>query len=541
MPPRRSRPRTAAGSLQLQTAVLQALSLPQLREICQTNGLSATGTRATLTKRLKDAGIALENERGEQIDRQNNPSPPTADPPAQERPQSFSNEQMATIKRLVQEAVSDAATGIASEAAKAAVNAMKAQQSPPFAPADAILPTQQHQQQQQVLGSPLPSQETRETVPGPSLGIAASSLQNGAPFQDIPSAYVKEIQTDGPFSTAGPLCRPRALSNTQSCLGNLTTDVNHYFKLSIAASTRQTYSSGEKSFLDFCALYGSNTGPAMPTDEETLIQYAAFLAQSIKHASIKNYLAAVRHLHIRNGYELNLKKCLRLQLVCRGIKRSQGSSKRTRLPITISHLKLFHCFLAIPQTGRFDSIMIWAAMTLAFFGFLRLSELTCTGTYSPAIHLSPSDITFLPTWDDPVHFSVQIKASKTDPFRTGQTILIGKSDQTICPLKAMQTYLLIRGSSPGPLFQHFSGTALTREALIAETRQLLSLSGLNSSHYAGHSYRIGAATTAASVGLPPWLIKTLGRWSSDCYERYIQCPTPLLSRVSSQLVGHMYH
>ena len=195
MPPRRSRPRTAAGSLQLQTAVLQALSLPQLREICQTNGLSATGTRATLTKRLKDAGIALENERGEQIDRQNNPSPPTADPPAQERPQSFSNEQMATIKRLVQEAVSDAATGIASEAAKAAVNAMKAQQSPPFAPADAILPTQQHQQQQQVLGSPLPSQETRETVPGPSLGIAASSLQNGAPFQDIPSAYVKEIQT----------------------------------------------------------------------------------------------------------------------------------------------------------------------------------------------------------------------------------------------------------------------------------------------------------------------------------------------------------
>ena len=279
----------------------------------------------------------------------------------------------------------------------------------------------------------------------------------------------------------------------------------------------------------------------MPTDEETLIQYAAFLARSIKHSSIKNYLAAVRHLHIRNGYELKLKKCLRLQLICRGIKRSQGCSTRTRLPITISHLKLFQCFLAIPKTGQFDSIMFWAAMTLAFFGFLRLSELTCNGAYSQDIHLSPSDITFLPTWDDPVHFSVRIKASKTDPFRTGQTILIGKSDQTICPLQAMQTYLLVRGSSPGPLFQHFSGNALTREALIAETRQLLALSGLNSLHYAGHSFRIGAATTAASVGLPPWLIKTLGRWSSDCYERYIQCPTPLLSRVSSQLVRDIYN
>jgi len=29
-----------------------------------------------------------------------------------------------------------------------------------------------------------------------------------------------------------------------------------------------------------------------------------------------------------------------------------------------------------------------------------------------------------------------------------------------------------------------------------------------------------AATTAAAAGIPSWLIKVLGRWSSDCYERY---------------------
>ena len=82
---------------------------------------------------------------------------------------------------------------------------------------------------------------------------------------------------------------------------------------------------------------------------------------------------------------------------------------------------------------------------------------------------------------------------------------------------------------------------MTRVALTVETRQLLSLSGLDSSHYAGHSYRIGAATTAASVGLPPWLIKTLGLWSSDCYERYIQCPHSLLYEVSSKLVRDVYN
>ena len=135
----------------------------------------------------------------------------------------------------------------------------------------------------------------------------------------------------------------------------------------------------------------------MPADEETPIQYAAFLARSIKHSSIKNYITAVRHLHTRNGYELNLKKCLRLKLVCRVIKRSLGCSTRTRVPITINHLKLFFCFLVVPQTSRLDSKMIWAAKILAFFGFLRLSELTYNSVYSQDIHLSPSDVSFLPT------------------------------------------------------------------------------------------------------------------------------------------------
>ena len=135
--------------------------------------------------------------------------------------------------------------------------------------------------------------------------------------------------------------------------------------------------------------------------------------------------------------------------------------------------------------------------------------------------------------------SVRIKLSKTDPFRSGHTIIIGKTDQPICLVRAMQTFLSFRGTSTGPLFNYLSGSPLTKVGLTSETRQLLSMSGLQPSQYAGHSYRIGAATTSASVGLPPWLIKSLGRWSSDCYERYIQCPHSLLSGVSCQLLGDM--
>jgi hypothetical protein len=38
-----------------------------------------------------------------------------------------------------------------------------------------------------------------------------------------------------------------------------------------------------------------------------------------------------------------------------------------RSPITIHHLRLFHLMLAIPSTQNYESLMIWAAMTLAFF------------------------------------------------------------------------------------------------------------------------------------------------------------------------------
>ena len=48
-------------------------------------------------------------------------------------------------------------------------------------------------------------------------------------------------------------------------------------------------------------------------------------------------------------------------------------------------MKLFFQLLATPTTTNYNSSMIWVAMTLAFFGFLRLGEMTCNSLYSPSI------------------------------------------------------------------------------------------------------------------------------------------------------------
>ena len=107
--------------------------------------------------------------------------------------------------------------------------------------------------------------------------------------------------------------------------------------------------------------------------------------------------------------------------------------------------------------------------------------------------------------------TVRIKESKTDPFRLGHTIAIGASHTEVCPVQALHDYISLRPTTIGPLFIFASGKPLTKQNLTFETRKLPNQAGFNASNYAGHSYRIGAATTTAKAELPAWLIKTLGR------------------------------
>ena len=206
--------------------------------------------------------------------------------------------------------------------------------------------------------------------------------------------------SDGEILVSSTTCQANSVSSTIHTPGDLNNDISYYLGLSIAASTKQTYSSAEKRFLEFCLLYRPPFGKFIPVDENTLVQYAAYFARSINDLLYQE-LAAVRHLHIRNGYDLDFKKYPRLQLICKGITRAQGCPTRIRLPIIIHHLKLFFYLLAIPDTSNYDSLMIWAAMTLAFFGFMRLGELTCNSKFSFETHLSPSDVRFLPSLSQP--------------------------------------------------------------------------------------------------------------------------------------------
>ncbi|XP_015773067.1 PREDICTED: uncharacterized protein LOC107351288 [Acropora digitifera] len=71
--------------------------------------------------------------------------------------------------------------------------------------------------------------------------------------------------------------------------------------------------------------------------------------------------------------------------------------------------------------------------------------------------------------------------------------------------------------------------------------QLLSKSGDLAAHVDEKTRKAivkGAATTAAAAGLPAWLIKILGRWRSDPYQRYIHLPQATILQVPTTMVAY---
>ena len=143
------------------------------------------------------------------------------------------------------------------------------------------------------------------------------------------------------------------------------------------------YESGIKAYYKFCEKFKIQP---LPASSLTLQFFCVHNSCYASYKTLKVYLAAIRLRHLEQGLNDPTNDHL-LHLVCRGIHRLQGDKICKRLPITINLLRTLKSQLA---NSTFFTVLeqrlLWAAFSLAFYGFMRVSEFTTpptSDTFSP--------------------------------------------------------------------------------------------------------------------------------------------------------------
>ena len=94
------------------------------------------------------------------------------------------------------------------------------------------------------------------------------------------------------------------------------------------------------------------------------------------------------------------------------------------------------------------------------------------------------------------------------------------------------------------MFRKADGSAYTTNYIRDIVRLLMSAIGENALEFGAHSLRIGGATALFAAGADPIHIRTMGRWSSDCWRLYVRaCFEQTLSwtrKLGSQEVTDMH-
>lgn len=164
----------------------------------------------------------------------------------------------------------------------------------------------------------------------------------------------------------------------QGFLDSLDSIVQLFRGQVFAPSTRATYRSQQRLYLQFCDLAGLNP---VPLSQANACRYIAFLSQRLAYNSVKLYINVVRIMHLEAGHANPFSNSWIVDTLLRGTKRVLGAGQKQKLPITPQIL--LSLFPLIDFSSSFD-VTFWAACLVAFFSFVSFAILSA----DPALSLA---------------------------------------------------------------------------------------------------------------------------------------------------------
>ena len=303
------------------------------------------------------------------------------------------------------------------------------------------------------------------------------------------------------------------MSNLVTDLKTLEEETLINLKNSKAQNTVRAYKSDFKDFGLFCVQNGFKT---MPSEPKVVSLYLTQLSTNgIKLSTIRRRLVSIGVIHKIKGHYLDTKHPVIIENLL-GIKRRKGIVQKGKKPILINDLKIIIDVINKQNIEDIKKLRDKSIILIGFSGGFRRNEI---------VSLDVEDLDFVYEG-----LKLTVKRSKTDQF--GEGLIKGLpyfENKLYCPVTNVKRWLNVSKITKGPLFRRFAkGSKLTENRLTDQTvalliKQYLTIAGINSINYSGHSLRSGFATSAAEAGAEERSIMNMtGHKSAEMVRRYIK-------------------
>ena len=222
-------------------------------------------------------------------------------------------------------------------------------------------------------------------------------------------------------------------------------------------------------------------------------------------------MSAVAYKHKMLGFDSPL-EYFSIKAALRGIRKSKVPDSRK--PVSLDLLAKLVCE-AKRQLDAEDSLCFSAVCCVLFFGFFRISELL--GDARRGIKpMRRSQVV-----KEGECYRLRLLSSKCSKHPV--TIKIStQQSKKICPVRSLSKYLKHQSRTRGALFKNACSKPLTIQHFRRQLSSVLRSLGKSPSRYPPHSFRIGAASYAAAMGLSDAEIRQLGRWRSSAFLKYVR-------------------
>ena len=244
-----------------------------------------------------------------------------------------------------------------------------------------------------------------------------------------------------------------------------------------------------------------------------------------------NYFGHVQGWHSKeHGIKLAAgMKLSRLPAMLKGLRRVVGQAPRAvRRGVAPAALQASMALL-LPDLADPVTANIRAALSVALQGLLRSAEYACDPEvkWDSRRHLSRADLTEC----SETRLVLMMLPCKNMRHLSGKTcpLIIGAGGAFVDAVREVRNMLRVdpvpaHAAESTPLFRDPRTNEPLRTNHVRDSiRGLMAAVGEpDPSQFGTHSLRIGGATALFAAGADPTVIRTMGRWSSDCYRLYVR-------------------